>query len=649
MINKYTTQIILCLLTLAPLHANLAEASREQQQNAFFERDAKGNAEKNPLYVGFALLWLNRDLNRANELINAAYHMMLQQSAERENQPTSKEITPQIAGSERVKWQLRTWVRIYYLFSDKSEDFPSRLSSENQSLIQKLFWNFLKTEKNQLKKRAQLKYVHAIHGSENHEIMRLANLLLAAQALEKVETYNKKTTPEGLTPQQCGELWSLFFSHRWDEMAKHGLLVEAFAGYGKYTLPEMLNIVDFSSDPKLVRKTEMLLHLIWSEWAVAQLNGVRGGARMREYQGNENIRGTNDTWRQMSLFFFDIGPWHTQWHPDPIHGMSRVMASTQYRVPPLIVDIAKDSVVRGEYNYITKRIAKTKATTAKNVPVWWSPWYSFDQQDPRMIAYDHCTPDYIMGCVMLDPRLPRVSSHEYLEGKDMLEGYPNLTTQNHYKAIIFPTDLNARVVPQCLPLSDTHLKTYLQQQVVQHNNIMLVQRHKKSKNTGIMRVFFSNGMKGRLIEKAGWFMLQEGKAFMAVKGFSRKDGIQNCGTSWKDDNWLHLDDGDAPVVFITSREAKHQTMEQFSAYVLSSTSKLSSQCFSFSIVDVQNKTLQLSLFLDATQVPLINGKPINFQPEYVFKSPFFKSKYNSGIITLQKGDKKLVLNFNDSE
>lgn len=494
--------------------------------------------------------------------------------------------------------------------------------------------------------RSDLRYASAIHGSENHEIMRISNILMTAQALKDLPEYKDRRLVNGETLKHCYDRWNSFYKHRWDEMASHALLVEAFANYGKYTMPEIVNMFDFAEDPELKGKTKMILHAIWTEWAIGQLNGVRGGGRVRLYQGAENAFGENDMWRQMSLFFFDMGPWGTSWHPDPIIGFPRVLASTRYRVPKVVMDIAKDANGRGEYVYVGKRLARQSPIAAEDVPVWWSPWYNLDAVDTRMLAYDYCTPDFIMGALMLDPTLSRVGSDEYLEGNTLQEGYPALTSQNLYTRIVFATGYDAGVVPQCLPAPESNDKTYLQYQSVQHKNILLIQRHQKSSNATLMRIFFSTGMKDRLIEQEGWLILQEGAAYLAAKGFSSADGQNACGYTWNDECWLHLDDKDALAVFVLGRKEKYPDLDAFASYVLTGISSLVGQRFSFSIADANDESAELSLFLDAENVPLVNGKEINFMPDYVFDSPFFRSRHASGVIKIRKGSRELILDFN---
>ena len=632
-----------------------AELRRQAEQTAFFERDAKRSSD---LYMGFAKLFLNRDLESANQDIQAAYARTLKESAEEAKVHDARKMTPEIGGAERLKWQMRTWIRLYYLFGDKSAFHPGRINAENQALIKDMFWCFLSAPHNQFDmlnektgahlRRSDLRYVSAIHGSENHEIMHLGNILLAAQALKDLPEYKDRKFPNGESLRDRYGRWNAFYTHRWDEMARHGLLAEAFSGYGKYTLPEIINMFDFSEDPVLKKKTEMLLHLIWTEWAVGQLNGVRGGGKNRIYQDPVPMRGEDETWRLMSLFFFDNGSWWTQWHPDPIRGDSRVMASTTYRVPELIRDIAKDAVGKGEYTYQGKRYGRQQPIAAAEVPVDWSPWYNLDPVDTRLLAYDYCTPDYVMGCLMLDSRLRQVSSHEYLEGSGLKEGYTALTAQNLYTAIVFASDPNACVVPQGLPAAKSNQKTYLQYQSVQRRNVMMIQRHPKAGSSEILRVGFAKGMKERLIEKEGWLFLKEGNALLAVKGFSSKDGVSACRTTWKDDVWLHLDDRDAPAVFVMGRTAQFKDIDAFAKYVLSGKSGLDGRRFSFNIKDVAGDPLSLAISIDGSDLPRMNGQPIDFLPKRVFDSPFFWSDHDSGIVTIQKDGRKMVLDFNRS-
>ena len=591
-----------------------------------------------PLHGAFARLWLNRDLEEGNRLLQEAHRAIIKQEGGK------GDMTAKIASSEHVKWQMRTWNRIYQLFNSQSRFYPGRLDQKTQAMIEEMFW--LYAGKMSRFERAGRQYVWGIHGSENHEMMHYSNALLALQAIKDRPQYRDRKLPDGRTPRQHYEAWNNYYKHYCDERAKHGLLIEVFSGYGKYTMPELFNMHDLSEDKVLREKMEKLLHLIWADWSVGQIKGVRGGGRTRLYQGdpkkpNQLLKwGSNDPWLQMSWFLLDSGKWWdvSKWYNHPIRGMGWALATTRYRLPDVIMDIAKDVEGRGDYVYVARRVAKQRRMAAKEVPVTYSPWYAFDSNDPRMLGYDYCTPDYVMGSLIIDPTLPRVPSHTYLKGQDLGEGYPALTSQNRYHAIVFASDVNARVVPQCEGLGNR--KTYDQQQAVQHKNVLLVQRHAKAKSTGDMRIIWGGkGMKARIVQHGGWMILKEGNAWLGVKGYSRTKPNVSCGYKWDNDVFLRMNDGNAPVAFVAGRTKDFADIHAFTRYLQGFVGRLEKRWFTLT-----NGTKEsLSLHLESAALPKVSGKPIDLSPKMLFDSPFLQSIHGSGVVTIQKGNRKLTI------
>lgn len=487
-----------------------------------------------PLHGAFARLWLNRELPEVNRLLREAQMAIIKQEG------GTGAMTAEIANSEHVKWQMRTWNRLYQLFNDKSRFYPGRLDKDSQAMIEEMSWLYV-CEKSNIK-RAGLQYVWGIHGSENHEMMHYSNALLALQALKESPAYRDRKLPDGRTPREHYEAWNAYYKHYCDERAKHG-------------------------------------------WPL-------------------------------------------------------VLATTNYRLPDVIMDIAKDAKGRGEYVYTARRVAKQRHFSAKEVPVTYSPWYAFDADDPRMLGYDYCTPDYVMGALVIDPTLPQVSSHTYLKGEDLQEGYPALTAQNRYQAIVFATDVNARVVPQCEGLANG--KTYGEQQAVQHRNILLVQRHPRAKQTGDMRILFGGkGMKERLVERDGWMILKEENAWLGVKGFSRTESNQPCGSKWDNELFLRMNDGNAPVALICGRNTDFKDLDAFAAYLSQFVGSLENGWFELS--SGKEAKVTLALHLAAEALPKVNGKPVDLNPEMLFDSPFMKSVHGSGLVTIRKGARVLEI------
>jgi hypothetical protein len=595
-----------------------------------------------PLHGAFTRLWLNSELPKANQLLHDAQQAIIK------HENGKGVMTVEIASSEHVKWQMRTWNRIYQLFHDKSRFHPGRLDKKAQAMIEQMFWLYV--GKMSRFERAGLKHVWSIHGSENHEMMHYSNALLALQALKNSPKYKDRKLPDGRSVKQHYDAWNSYYKEYCVSRAKHGLLVEVFSMYGpSYTLPEITNMRDFSEDKVLSQRMDKLLHLIWTDWAVGQIIGVRGGGRTRIYQNDPKNEaqlthwGTRDRWRNMSHFLLDNGKWWEGVPNHPIQGMALVMATTGYRLPDVIMDIALDAEGRGDYVYVARRMAKQKKMAAKDVPVTYSPWYAFDANDPGMLGYDYCTPDYVMGSLIIDPRLPRVSSTLYTQGQDLKEGLPSLTAQNRYHAIVFASDINARVVPQCEGLGNH--KTYGQQQAVQHKNVLLVQRHAKAKSTGDMRVIFGGkGMKQRLVERNGWLILKEGNAWLGVKGFSQTKPNESCGSQWENDVILRMKDGNAPVAFVTGRTNDFADLAAFTNYLQGFVGNPDKGWFTLS--HGTKVPLSLSLHLKSDALPKVNGKPIDLRPKMLFDSPFMSSEHGSGIVTISKGRRKKVLDFN---
>ena len=617
---------------------DLIRKAHSENAEKFFENVIR---KKNiiPLHGAFARLWLNRELPEANRLLQEAQNGIIA------HEKGEGEMTIEIASSEHVKWQMRTWNRIYQLFYDKSLFYPGRLDAKAQAMIEEMFWLYV--SKMSGYERAGLDHVWSIQGSENHEMMHYSNALLALQALKNSPKYKGRKLPDGRDIKTHYEAWNSYYKEYCVSRAKYGLLVEVFSAYGpSYTLPEIMNMRDLSEDGVLRERMDKLLHLIWADWAVGQINGVRGGGRTRIYQDeSHNERrltqwGSRDRWRYMSHALLNTGDWWSSWQvPNhPIQGMAFVMATTGYRLPAIIMDIAQDVEGRGEYTYVARRIAKQKQMLAKNIPVKHAPWYALDPEDPRMIGYDYCTPDYVMGSLLIDPSLPRVSSHLYKDGKDLPEGYPALTSQNRYHGIVFASDVNARVVPQCEGLGNR--KTYGEQQAVQHKNVLLVQRHAKAKTTGDMRVIWGGqGMRSRLTEHSGWLILKEGKAWLGVKGFSRTKLNTACSSTWDNDVILRMNDGKAPVAFVAGRIKDFSDMNTFSKYLQCFAGKLENGRF---ILTEKSKDF-LSILLESGALPEIYGKPINLHPDMLFDSPFISSKHGSGVVTIEKGHRKLKI------
>jgi hypothetical protein len=45
------------------------------------------------------------------------------------------------------------------------------------------------------------------------------------------------------------------------------------------------------------------------------------------------------------------------------------------------------------------------------------------------------------------------------------------------------------------------------------------------------------------------------------------------------------------------------------------------------------------------QTPTINAKPVDYSPPKVLESPYLNADYDKGVVTIQKGEQKKILDF----
>lgn len=606
--------------------------TRKLMQETLREHVGTGyHPSQRPLQFAMAALWLNRRTDEANERLRQAYGAILKSGPE----SPSEVMTPSLAYTQ--KWgSMRMWLRIYYLFGSSSSFHPGRLAPDVEAQMRDLFWNFALGKIPPLR-RAQSDCIWLIMNSENHDMMDYGNSFLALQALRNHPDYRDRVLPDGHRLTEYVSAWTEYYKRYCDTRADSGLFVEISPTYGKWFLPELINIHDFADDPVLRRKMEMLLHLACADWAIDQLNGIRGGAKTRVYPDHYSSRGGSDSWSDMMRTMLDLnGDWEKNHYLNTLIPYYYILGTTTYEVPDLIMDLALDDGARGEYEYVSLRPGKLAvqpdwvAPKVEEYRRWNGVWgtalaYWMDGRDPRAARYGYCTPDYILGSWLDDPDTE----------------YAGIHTQNRWQGIIFSTGPDARVYPECMVTQKK--ANYLQHQAVQYKNVLIVQKSRKSRDAGEMRVRFASGMKQRIIEQDGWLFLEEGMAYLAVRVFGA-DPYQ-----WVDGNYIACRDEHAPVVFVAGRKAEHPTLDAFMAYARSVELNTAAETLTCSFHDPSGRDVTLGMDIGRqTRRVTINGKPVDLSPEKVFDSPYLTSKRGTGKATICKGSWKLELDFGNA-
>lgn len=593
-----------------------------------------------PLFQAMSRLWLDRELPEANRIIRQAYHDLLGDA------PT---MTPELA-DEKAKWQMRLWVRTYFLFNSRSGQSPGRLEPETERLMHELLWNyaFSKSTVN----RAEPRYVWFIQGSENHDLMDLSNAFLALQAIQDLPEYRDRPLRDGKKAAEHVEAWTKYYTAYAHERVARGLMVECASSiYGKYAIPELVNMADFAGDAVLRRKMTMLLDVLWADWAVEQLDGIRGGGKSRVYQGKYSRLGDHDCYGQMADVLLGAGPWTKGKHSHTNSGFVYCLATTRYRLPEIVRSLVPPDQ-RGSYTCVSRRPAKMTGVDKLPDYVPHPCWYVLDPEDTRAVRYTYCTPDYVLGSWWVDPGLAEssiVKDGDYRWGN---ANYAAINAQNRWQGIIFRTGSNDRVYPQCFTSrrdknSAVDSVANHQQIAVQHKNLMIAQANLARKDIKAMRVYVADSIRQRLVERDGWLMARVGDAYVAFQGLDPDTGA-TCPGQWEHQRYYRLDNWQAPVLIVADLATRFDTLDRFAEYMASVRHELAQDVLTLRFSDSDEQAAVMTMDLSQRSLPTVNGQPIDLDPPKVYDSPYLQSDFGSGLVTIRCRNEAYQWNMNDS-
>ena len=533
---------------------------------------------------------------------------------------------PAIMKGEKNQFHWHAYIqqRIYFLFGSRSPYFPRRMSPAAEEALLEMLWQWASP-------RCRLEMTLPerdwwIWGSENHHIMAWASFWGAAQIFSRNPDYSLKHYDDGSTPDQMLRGFNEYFKRFARHRAAKGLLVECGSPtYGKYSANTWYNFADFAQDPELKRRFRMLLDLYWADWAVEQIDGVRGGSRHRCYPGRSSVSGSDGAGG--AWFHFGLGK------SGSVHPGYICAATTFYRPAPVVAALALDANGRGEYEYVSRRPGllpgafsqgkKPDVSHDMNQPGF--DYYVLDPNGPGIARYTWYTPDFVLGTSMV-PALKR-------------EDWSAISSQNRWEGVIFAGHPTARIFVQSPPPEKGSL--YNANWSVQHRGVLIVQRLKGSNARG-QRVWFDESL--ARTEKDGWVFAEAPGAFAAVR-------VLSGGTSWEADGpsptpWLVCNDEFSPIVIEVARKTAFPSFDDFQAAILANPLEFASNRADYASTIHDTR---LTLWSDYSQPPQVNGKPVDYGPSKVYDCPYIQSDFGDGVVIIKKGQEELSLDFNAAQ
>ncbi len=514
------------------------------------------------------------------------------------------------AYDESFHWRGNLFYRIYKFFYHGSEYFPGRLTPEAEDAIRDVFWHWAKYKSTISEADFSQTQTWAYWGSENHDAMKKTSCYSAADIFKDSPDYQNRIYDNGGRAIDHYNAWNAYFKEYISQRARKGLLLELGSyTYSKYTLQGWYNFYDFAPDSELRRLSGQLLDLWWTDWALDNLNAVRGGAKMRMYQ-DVTTSGTRDSAYSMAWYYINKGATAGK-HPGVM-----CLATSGYRMPLAVLDIALDTAGKGVYEFYSRRPGLLASGTDED------GINGIDADTGAILRYTYHTPAYVLGTSMV-ARRPWTD-------------WPGVSSQNRWIGAIFSTHANARIFPECVGLNNG--KTYNQYWSVQNKGTLIAQKLVgQSKQSGDMRVFFSGSATNMTIsEEGGWVFARMPNAFAAVR--------PAWGTySWDDANWIRLSDHSSPVIMEVWQSSDFSNaFSLFKAEVFSRTVSVNSGVLMYTGLKDAG---EFTFYTQSAELPRINGASINLAPNYTYQSPFLNSDWDGTLVTISKGDRVLELDF----
>lgn len=528
-------------------------------------------------------------------------------------------------------WHAYLLERIYFLFGSTSKHFPKRMGPQAEKALLEMLWEWAAPNCRRemtLSDRDWWRW-----GSENHHAQAWASFWGAAHVFAQHPDYRERRYADGTTPAEMAAAFDAYYKRYARNHASRGMLVECNSDYNKYTLGGWYNIADFAADPALRKQMTMLLDLYWADWAIEQIDGVRGGSRHRSYTGETSTARTAGI--GAAYYHFGLGVENN--HPGFI-----CAATSFYRPSPVVVDLALDVAGRGTYAYLSRR-AGLAGSIGRNANFVQDPKnlffepkgvYSLDPNCGALLRYTWCTPEFVMGTSMVEAR-PR-------------EDWTAISAQNRWEGVIFGGHPTARIFVQALqPEKGSFYNAYWS---VQNQGVLIVQRLKGSNAKG-NRVWFDASMKR--VERDGWVFVEAPRAYAAVRAAWGEtaweaDAVeQHRGGAGSLDRgqWLKCEEF-APVIIEVAGKSQLKDFQAFQSAVLGGALSVKDQRLEYRSA-TYSTTLTLSG--DYSTPPTVDGKAVNYAYPKSFDSPFIQSDFASGVVTIQKGARRLVLDFNKAE
>jgi hypothetical protein len=517
-------------------------------------------------------------------------------------------------------WHASEVMRLIEMYGTKGTKHPGRITKETEDLCLKPIWTYVKKVSQLAKAEYKKSKTWHIYLSENHHSMSFTVCWQFSKIAKDRPEYSDLPYDAGGKAADHFNAWNDYFVAYCLERAKKSPCIEMMCdGYNSTLIKGFYNFYDFG-EPRVKKAAGMLLDLYYAYWAQEQIGGVSGGGKSRVYFFKGFKQNRKHGIAPLAWLYFGIGK-------SPVfNGHDVNMALSQYRPPAVVADIALDVAGRGRYEVRqrpqglgkTGRPTKTAVTKAPS---------KMRTDGGGILRYSYCDPAFIMGTPMTR------ANGEYVA----------ISTQNRWQGVIFAGEHDARIVPIPRPRNDRVAMNGFWS--VQSKGSLISQKLRSRKNGNQMIVWMSSEGLSKPVEEEGIVFVESEGAYAAVRvckgGFTWHDGSLKTKRAIPKNSTMILKNQYAPVIVEVMAKTDVKDFSEFKARVKACTLTFDEDQLKYSTL--YGDTLRFDASYQ--RVPTINGKPIAYEGKKVFDSPFLNADYNSGVVTISKGDRTKTLDF----
>jgi hypothetical protein len=658
----------------------LEQQKAEQKKNKdirikrAFEISAK-KAHK-PVVSAFAMMYLDQDLKKANQILR-------EDIAEMRDYNT---------------WCLLTtplYCRFYYWFSNRCGTLPGRLEPETEKQLLEAIWNRTKHKNDIQWSKTSTWYMD---GSENHDLNARACNLVSSRIFMNEPEYRDRIYPnlgfgggyhngiagyygKGIDPTKRHgggranlsdgnpytakdhyKAWLRYLKEYFRERAQYGFFLENSSHiYGKHTMNMVDLIYAYGGDSELKQIVGDFITLYWADYAQTGIAGIAGGPKTRHH----GKVGGYCSYKGMLAFFIggpaDAGIWN-YWNI--ING---------YELPKVVHGMLLDREGMGRFLYLSRgvgeavnKVPRPKGTERTLIV----------NPKSRFLKYTYVTPKYTLGTQMDHP----MAVHSHLSKSGRWHG---MTVSENPAVRVVPVTLKTEDDPKSKKGSISMEQMYKN---VQHKNTLIVQRCRSytAINPDWYPIYKTPTSQGihigaawdEKVEKAGWVFLRKTDVYAAIRvvledeAFEAEKKKKSTGTQKffhgaNDDptvkmeerpydytsqgKVIKLKDLYSPVIIQSGDEQEFHSFENFINEVSAAKIALYKTVvpkFNILVFTPPGEGRPEIIFNAANmEISQVDGEYLEYEHPMTFESPYMKSAYGSGIITLEYGGRKKVLNF----